>query len=346
MDIREIKNKNKWEDFLWSMKEKTFLHSWGWGEFQKSMGQKIWRLGLFEKEKLLMVSLVIKIKAKRGKFLFIPHGPIIEDQNPNFKFQVLKLLKDKLKKIAKEEKCIFIRIAPIWKRTEANREIFRKLEFKKAPFHTHPELSWELDLEKSKEELLMGMRKNTRNLIRRGLRTEGLTVEKSENIEDIKTFNNLYQETVNRHHFVPFSLLYLKEEFRVFSSDNQALLFLAKYKGEYITSAIIIFWQGRAFYHQGASSLKNKNIPAAQLMQWEIIKEAKERGMKKYNFWGIADIEGKKNPKKHPFWGLSLFKKGFGGEEKTYLKTQDLPLSPFYFLTSLFEKIRKKKRGF
>ncbi|GAI33015.1 unnamed protein product, partial [marine sediment metagenome] len=34
--------------------------------------------------------------------------------------------------------------------------------------------------------------------------------------------------------------------------------------------------------------------PASYLLQWEAIKEAKNRGCKLYNFWGIAEIESKK----------------------------------------------------
>ena len=59
-----------------------------------------------------------------------------------------------------------------------------------------------------------------------------------------------------------------------------------------------------------------------------------------YNFWGVVP-ESEKN---HPWAGLSLFKKGFGGKEKEYVKTQDYILSPMYWLTYIFEELRKRKR--
>ena len=71
MEIRDIIDKNTWEDFLRSTEEKTFLQSWNWGEFNKKMGNKIWRMGLFENEKLLAIALVSKIVARRGKFFLI-----------------------------------------------------------------------------------------------------------------------------------------------------------------------------------------------------------------------------------------------------------------------------------
>jgi lipid II:glycine glycyltransferase (peptidoglycan interpeptide bridge formation enzyme) len=115
---------------------------------------------------------------------------------------------------------------------------------------------------------------------------------------------------------------------------------LGKYKGEVISSSMIIFWQDTAFYHQGASSLKHPKIPVSYLLQWETIKEAKKRNLNLYNFWGIAP-EGRKS---HPWAGLTLFKKGFGGYVKKYVETQDLPLSQRYWLTFVFESLRRIKR--
>ena len=77
------------------------------------------------------------------------------------------------------------------------------------------------------------------------------------------------------------------------------------------------------------------------LLQWEAIKEAKNRGCKMYDFWGFTDP--KKEPR-HPWAGPTLFKMGFGGRAYEYVKTRDLPLSRKYWLTYIFEKLRKAKR--
>ncbi|PIV12754.1 MAG: hypothetical protein COS47_00820 [Candidatus Nealsonbacteria bacterium CG03_land_8_20_14_0_80_36_12] len=347
METKEINLKDVWETFLSDISDKTFLESWNWGEFQKKMGNKIWRFGVFENEDLISIALIIKIAAKRGTFLFMPHGPVIKCQMSNLKCQILEELLRRLKDIVKQEKCSFIRIGPIWEKNEENIRIFKKLGFKEAPIHIHPELTWQLDITRPEEELLMGMRKTTRYLIRQGMKNKDIEIVKSKSSKDIEIFNELYQKTVNRHHFVPFSLNYLMNEFLAFLPDDQIVIFLGRYKKEIISSAIIIFWQGIAFYHQGASSLKYPKVPVSYLLQWETIKEAKKRSCKTYNFWGIAP----ENSPKHPWAGLTLFKMGFGGQKKEYLKTQDLPQgggwvsSKKYYLTYTFEKLRKIKRG-
>ena len=48
---------------------------------------------------------------------------------------------------------------------------------------------------------------------------------------------------------------------------------------------------------------------------------------------------------RHPWAGLSLFKMGFGGYRKNYIKTQDFVLSSKYWLNFVIEKIRKHKRN-
>jgi lipid II:glycine glycyltransferase (peptidoglycan interpeptide bridge formation enzyme) len=341
MDVKEVKDKKVWEDFLMKCEEKTFLDSWNWGEFNKMMGDRIWRIGISQSGKLLSVAQVIKVEAKRGTFLFVPHGPVFQSQVISNKQQVLKILLEELERIAKQESASFIRITPILERNEENIKLFEDLGFREAPIHVHPELTWELDISLPEEELLMKMRKTTRYLIRKGLKIKDIDILQTKDLNNLEEFDELYQTTADRHEFTPFSFDYLKNELLAFKPDDQISMFLGKYKNEIVSAAMILFWQGIGFYHQGASTMKYSKIPVSYLLQWEAIKEAKRRGCNFYNFWGIAPTEDKS----HPWVGLTLFKKGFGGYKKEYVKTQDFVLSPFYWLTFVFERIRKIKRG-
>jgi len=341
LKIQDIQNKEVWDDFLLKCEEKTFLQSWNWGEFQKMMGNKIWRLGIFIDGGLTSISLVVKIEAKRGSFLFLPHGPIVKSNIKYQKSKILELFLEELKKIAREEKASFIRISSIWQRNEGNIRIFKDLGFRESPIHMHAEVTWELDIKPSEEELLAGMRKTTRYLIRQAEKNPDVKIYHNPNLEDIDIFNRIYQETVKRQHFTPFSLIYLKNEFSAFAPEGEISIFFGKYRNEIISAGIFIFWQGIAFYHHGANSFKYPKIPAAYLMMWEAIKEAKKRGCRLFNFWGIASDD---NPN-HPWAGLTLFKIGFSGRKKEYVRTQDFVISKKYWLTYLFEKLRRIKRG-
>jgi peptidoglycan pentaglycine glycine transferase (the first glycine) len=357
MKIKIIDEKNLWQKFFDDNCSFSFLHSWEWGKFQQSLGYPIVRLGLFNnKNQLEAICLVIKIKIKRGSFLFIPHGPIF-NQNKNEKIKIknyIEKIKNYLIALSKKENYSFIRIAPVLEDKEDYQKIFSDLGFKKAPIYMHAETTWELPLiNKTEEELLSSMRKTTRYLIKKAAR-DGVLIEKTEDPKALKIFYNLYQETAKREKFIPFPFDFIKKEFAAFSKSKNAMIFLARIASSnsnqfqpistsfnYLASSIIIFTKNAAFYHQGASL--HTKIPATYLLQWEAIKEAKNRGCLIYNFWGIYDEQ---RPERTPksWQGLTLFKTGFSGQIKRFLPTQDYVISKKYYLTYLWEKFLMWKR--
>jgi len=349
MVIREITNKQEWEDFLLKCTEKTFLQSWNWGEFNLQMGQKIWRFGVYSQENLLAVIFMYKISARRGTFLFIPHGPvIISGLAGKDKKEIFELLLNHISNIAKQEKASFIRVSPILGNSQENNLVFEDLGFRSAPIHMHPENSWELDITPAEQDLLANMRKTTRYLIKQAQKNLDIEIVKSTNIDDLKLFWPVYKETAKRHHFVVFSEKYLSAEFNCFANDRQIIIFLGKYKGRVVSCAIFVVWQGTCYYHHSGSLSRFNKIPVSYLLQWEAIKEAKALGCVAYNFWGIAPkVETEKDAQKskHPWAGLSLFKMGFGGYKKVYTRTQDFIISGGYWLNYIIEKFRKLKRN-
>lgn len=337
MELREINDKKIWEDFVSDCSQKSFLESWNWGEFQKMMGNKIWRLGVYNND-LIAVALIIKNTARRGTFLLIPHGPVVK--NDAFKKEALRLFIDELKRIAKQESASFIRIAPIWERNKENEDIFKSLGFITSPMLIHLEATWQLDITNSEEELLKNMRKTTRYLIRQAEKNKDIEIVQSKDINDIKTLSDIHNKVSVRQKFVPFSYNFLNNEFMAFNEDDKISIFLAKYKGKTIGSALIVFDGKKGFYHHSAVLAEFMKVPAIYLLLWEAIKEAKKRGCLAFDFWGYV------NPKSsHPWAGPTLFKMGFGGNSREFVKNMDLPLNNKYWLTYIFEKIRKIKRG-
>ncbi len=336
--VREITDKNTWGDFLGTLRPHSFLHSWKWGEHYEETGSKIFRLGAYQGKTLLGIALFIKIAARRGSFLLCPHGPIIAKTADEH--SVLTALIVHAEHIAKEECCDFLRCCPLSPTSEKSAALYTSLGFRPAPIHMHPEIAWMLDVTKSEEDLLREMRKTTRYLIKK-MEKEEVEISQSIDPNDIEKFWPVYEATVERQHFTPFSKESLKKEFELFAKDNQAAFFFGAYKGEIVAAAIIIFYNCQAFYHHSGSIHKSKDINASYLLQWRVIQEAKRRGCTLYNFWGISPDD---RPK-HPWAGLSLFKKGFGGFAEEYLHAQDKPLTTKYWLNFVVETVRRVKRG-
>lgn len=334
-EVREIRNKKSWENFVLTQNPRSFLQSWNWGETQKLIGNDIFRLGFYQDKKLEGVFLVIKQKARRGDHLVIPGGPLIYWENGSLVNRFL----EEVKKLAKKERVWFIRVRPELVDSKDSRNLFSKLGFTSAPMHLHAENTWVLDIAPDEEEILAGMRKTTRYLIRKSLNLQ-LTFKESKNPNDAGVLEKLQKETVARHGFVGFSQKLFRAQLSSFGIDNQARLYICEYKGEPLVAAIIIYYGDFAYYHHSASSEKARDIPASYYLQWRIIQEAKKRNLKYYNFWGIAPTD---DPK-HRFAGVTLFKKGFGGEKVDWLHARDLPVNSLYYLTYVFESLRKYVR--
>lgn len=343
IEIKIIDSQKIWDEFVTSCDDYTFLQSWNWGEFQKSRHESVFRLGIYNKEELVGVCLAVTVSAKRGKFMFVPHGPVLRKSgNEDLDILLVQLcffqLVQYLKKYAKENKCLFLRFSPWLESTDENRKLFKALGFSPAPTLMHTEETWLVDISKTEEQILADMRKTTRNLIRRGER-EGVEIHTSDKVSDLHYLYDLQEETSKRHEFVPFSNEYIKSEFEIFIKDNQCLLFLGSFEKQVVSAALIMFYGKTAFYFHSGS--KQTTAPVSYLLQWRVIQEAKKRGYTLYNLWGVAP-ENKPN---HPFAGITTFKSGFGGFRKDYMHAQDLILSKKYYLTYLLEKLPRTWRS-
>lgn len=331
LKIKEIEKKKEWENFLEKQEFYPLFQSFSWGEVQKKLGFTIERIGIFNQEKIAGIALVVDVIAKRGHYLHVRHGPVFA----SFKKSYFNFFVQYLIKRAKERGASFIRLSPLISKERVGEDIFRKFKFIKSPIHNmDAQTCWVLDITKTEEQLLKEMRKTTRYLIKRGV-SSGLKIVKAKSLSDIKFFLNLYKKTAKKHGFVPHQGI--AEEFTIFKKDKQAELFLAKFKNKVISGALVIYCQDQAIYHHGASDKKYEKLSPSYLLQWEAILEAKKRGTRLYNFWGIAPPFSKN----HPWRGLTLFKTGFGGEVREFLPSHDLPLSSWYGKTYIIESVTK-----
>ncbi len=337
VETKQIIEKGEWDAFLQTHDEANFLQSWEWGEFHERINHPIIRTGFYENNTLIGVMLAVVEPARRARYLTVPGGPIIDWEN----LELINSVGNAMRNIAKENNCVFVRVRPQLLNTHVSNGIFKHIGFIPAPIHLHAQLTLQLDLTQSEEEIMMQMRKNTRYELKKALSGD-ISVKTSTNPEDIKPFYDLQLELAKRQKFVPFSYEYLHEQFSVFATQNMASLMSAYHGESLLAQAFIIFYGNEAIYHYGVSTPAGREYPGAYLLQWEAIKEAKKRGMKRYNFWGIAH----EHEKYHRFYGLSIFKRGFGGEEVEYLPAQDLIISSArYFVNKAIENVRKRVRG-
>lgn len=334
-EVSIIDDKKTWESFSLKSHPNTFLQSWNWGEFNKEIGRKIFRLGIFKDKKLNAIALFIKYETQIGSYLYCPRGPIFDWKDT----KILDEIIEKISQIARKENSIFVKIEPLIEEKPENRNLFKKRGFIPAVTFVQVEDAWLLPLDKSEDELLMDMRKTTRYLIRHEPK-QGIKIQISDKARDIKLFIEMLYSTSARKGFVNHPKDYYLKQFEILSKEDQMRIFKATKGGKTLSMAIIAFYGDTAYYLHGASAQTTDSV--GYYLQWEVIKEAKRRGIRVYNFWGVVKDENF-HPG-HPWYGFSLFKRGFGGSKFSHVRAQDLPLSPRYWAYRYAEKGRRLLR--
>ncbi len=336
ISVKPVEVKDEWEAFVATHPEANFLHSWYWGDFHQRLDHVVERRGFYENGQLVGVLLAVVEPARRGRHIVVPGGPLLDWHNPELIGAWIK----ELRQVAQAHHCVFARVRPQLLDTSANQLLFHSLGFRPSPMHVTADLTSQLDLSKSDEELKRAMRKGTRYELNRAAKLE-VAVEADTTGKYLDEFYELQLETARRQNFVPFSKRFLSEQFKTLAAADKVVMYRSTYQGKLLAMAFIIFYGPEAAYHYGASTQLARDYPGAYAIQWAAIAEARRRGCTRYNFWGVTE-HGKTG---HRFYGVSVFKRGFGGEDVAYLPAHDLVIDKVrYPATFLFETARRKIR--
>lgn len=329
-------NQPVWEEFITSHPEANFLQSWNFYQFHQSRGNQVVLRLIKQNQKIVAAYAGVIENAKRGKHLAIAGGPILDWQNS----ALVKFVFQDLQSQARKFNCVFARVRPQLELSDHSLGLFKKLGLKPAPLFLSVEHAGILDLTRSEDEIIAGMRQRLRRALKKAAKNQ-ITVETSTDPEKIKLFYQIQLETARRHDFYAFSEDFLTKQFAAFAKDNQAVLYTAKYQDQILAQNFMIFYGSEASYHYGVSSELGTKLSGAPLLHLEAMREARKRGITRYNLWGIVG-EDQIN---HRFYGVSTFKRGFGVTELKYTPAHDLILKPLiYQKTKLIETIRKRRR--
>ncbi len=300
------------------------LQSYEWGEFREKTGVKVIRKGLFKANKLVSGFQLTIHK--------IPHTPYTIGYLPKGDLPTKELL-DELKKIGKEEKCIFIQLEPNVTRNQEGKNWKLEIGNWKLQPAAHPlftRFTFVLDLTKSEEEILAGMHQKARYNIKVAQKN-GVEVSIDNSDNSFKEYLRLTRETTERQKFYAHTEDYHKkmwEALQVQSLDKNKLtahLLTAKYKGKILTSWILFVFKDMLYYPYGASSSENREVMSSNLVMWEAIRFGKQLGQKSFDMWGAM---GPDPDKKDPWYGFHSFKQKYGPEHVEFIGSYDLVINP------------------
>ena len=307
----------------------NFLQSPQWARANQLMGHGT---DFFASDRV-WCSAIIK-SARRGRYLEVPGGPLLDWSNARDCQDTF----DRLRQMARQHRCAFIRLRPQLPKTAANLELLRSLGARPAPMHLHAEHTVMVDLTPAEPELLAAMRRQTRYEVRRAEKL-GITVRRSRSQAAIEQFHQLQLDTARRQQFVPPRLADLRAEVSAFGDAAQ--IYSAYQGDDLIASALVLHAGAEGEYFEAASSPLGRKLPGAYALQWQVMRDLKKQGLQRYNLWGIAPPD----QPQHRYAGVTTFKTGFGGEVVEYLPAHDIVICrPRYLVNWVVETIRKKRR--
>ena len=105
-------------------------------------------------------------------------------------------------------------------------------------------------------------------------------------------------------------------------------------------AAGLVFDHDKTRYNlQGAQSDEGRALHATGILTIQLIYDAREKGLKDFDFWGIAPEGAGKD---HPWSGFTNFKKTFKGTELDFAGTHDIILKPAKY--KLYQLLRNLRR--
>ncbi|MBQ6539351.1 MAG: peptidoglycan bridge formation glycyltransferase FemA/FemB family protein [Bacilli bacterium] len=219
----EILSKEEFKKYADKSPQISFHQTEEWANLKKENGWDAYYLGLKDNDEVKAVSLVLskELPFVHKKMFYAPRGFLIDYNDKD----LLKNWTDELKKFAKKEKAIFVKIDPYVEYQERdnngdivengrnNKESHKNLVslgYKHFGFNTmqdtlQPRWMHVIDTHRSLDEIDKDMESKTRQILRKNERS-GITVREIEK-DELETFKEIMQKTSDRREFIdrPFS---------------------------------------------------------------------------------------------------------------------------------------------
>ncbi len=313
------------------------VQTWQWGEFRRSTGQKIERVGFFKDGQIQ--------DALQVTFHSLPYFSNFTVGYCARASQPTEDQLDVLKNLGEEHNAIFIKLEPnVVKPVEQRHQLKTLIKFllengcqPGRPFFA--ENTFQIDLTQSEEKLFADLKSKTRYNTRLA-RRKGVTIIEDNSRQGLQTYLDILQETLERQKFYLHSPEYFQKMWDLLHESDLMHIFHAEYDNMILASWILFKWKDTVYYPYGASRDAHREIMASNLMMWEMITWAKRQGAEIFDMWGSL---GPDPDKKDSWYGFHRFKKGYGGDLMQFIGTFDLVLKqPHYKLFRIADNWRWK----
>lgn len=256
-----------------------------------------------------------------GNMWYVPKGPGVVSP-----LQLADIVQ-KLRSFAAKNSVFAIKIEPEIKKTKEVAKLFGEIGLKKV-HPIQPNASTVLiDLTPNIGTILAGLNQKGRHAIRRAER-DGVIVKRVDATDkNCKLFYDLLTETAIGQRFSVRSFDYQNAFWQRFADASMGQLFLAYIGNTVVAGAFALIIGEKSTYKDGASVREKVVYGASHLLQWEVIKWAKEHGAKVHDLCGTPPSD-RISDESHPHYGIGRFKTSFNKQVTDYVGAYDIVVRP------------------
>lgn len=271
-------------------------------------------------------NLAITVLEKRipliGAFWYLPKGPGVTSAK-----ELLEVL-EPLKEFASHHRVFVIKIEPEILESSEAKSALEAAGLIPVPAIQPNHSTVVLDLTPELDDIMTSFNQKGRNALRRAER-EGATAYAA-SLNDTtahEMFSLLTNTAAGRFDSSLRSFPYYLEFWQRYATAKHGSLFFVEYNGEIVASAFCIYLGKKGLYKDGASVRKKTVYGASHLLQWEVMKWMKERGVESYDLCGTPHSSEIDNPDNH-FHGIGRFKTSFNKHVTDYVGCYDIVVRP------------------
>lgn len=260
-----------------------------------------------------------------GAIAYAPRGPLVDGNDR----ALIELVLSGLHELASRERILLLKTQPPAGRWDIA-EVLEVAGLRPSELDAGPTATVLVNLRRPTEEILAGMRAGTRSNVRKAER-KGVIVRVGRE-DDFEAFAALVEGTSRRQGFVPYPARYYRAMWELFAPTDHACLLLAEHGGQPLSAVLLLAYGDSAIYKMGGWSGERGTIHPNELLHWNAMQWARERGYRTYDLEGIpigvarALLRGEAPEEARR--GTAHFKLGLGGEVTLFPGAYDYAYRP------------------
>ena len=316
-----------WQALLERTASGDFLHDWAWGAVAALDGQPQRRYVAEEEGQIVALVAAQERRLPLGRsFWYVPHGPVLDYGDARAAERVRAVVIG-LGEVGRSNRVVAAKLEPRVEAGSPEASLFSRLRPDPRPVQVGQTRLVELT---DDETLLASFDKDTRYAVRRSQR-EGVEVRAVTAASDTAAIDALHElvlDTQRRAGFPRPALDRYRIAWHGLAGAGRASILEARRGAELLASGMLVLEGDRSFYLFASSRREEPGETkhyASYLLQWEMMRRARELGSRTHDLWGIAP-EG--SGPEHAWHGVGLFKKGFGGRAVRWAGTWDVVIDP------------------